>query len=160
MAQSPSPLRQDKLKNTLTVYLMYSELSFRAFRVLYLSKLVVSKVTDSNGISERFCNGSTDAWRALGCTQQKHGDTQSGTYLLIDATATPVSTYCVRVCFDSHSLFLSHTSFPKHLTPNARDTYWHIIRSEQCVLLWLISASASLCCAAKYGATAAAFLIA
>ena len=81
-----------------------------------------------------FVMGPTDAWRALHHTQQKHGDTQSGTCLLIDASPLSICIACLCVCFCvcvwvwvclrciPLTLFLSHTSFPKHLTQNVKET--------------------------------------
>lgn len=57
---------------------LFYKLSFGALRCF-------QKVTDSNDISESFCNGPADAWQAVRHTWQKHADTQGGTRLpLID----------------------------------------------------------------------------
>ncbi len=115
-----------------------------------------------------FVMGPSDAWRALHHALHKHGDTQSGTCLLIDATLPfPSVLYvcvcvCVCVCVLHLALFVPVT----HLISQTfdaeckRDTYWHIIWSEQCVLLQLITVSAFLCCAARFGEIAVAALIA
>lgn len=94
-----------------------------------------------------FVMGPTDAWRALHHTQQKHGDTQSGTCLLIDATPLPICIASVCVCVGVFVLHLTHFVLVTHLISQTfdaeckRDTYWHAIRSEQCVLLQLITVS-------------------
>lgn len=76
--RTPSEDRKYK-KDACKINQLFYKLSFGVLRCF-------QKVTDSNDISESFCNGLADAWQALHNTWQKRGDTQGGTRLpLIDA---------------------------------------------------------------------------
>lgn len=64
---------------------------------------------------------------------RKHGDTRSGTCLLIDASPLSVCIVCLHLCLfcSSLTLFLSHTSFPKGFLRRKR----HLLTSHQ---VWTI----------------------
>lgn len=134
-----------------TIQPMHYELSFQAFKVLCLSMLVVVwKVTDSNDISERFCNGAN--W-CMASTPPRATETQRHAEWNMSANwcHPPFHLYCTSVSLcvgvGVFVLYLTHFVLVTHLISQTfdaeckRDTYWHIIRSDQCVLLQLITVS-------------------
>lgn len=142
-----------------------------AFKVLCFSVLVVVwKVTDSNDISERFCNGANWCMASTpprATKTRRHAEWNMSANWCHPPFPSVLYVYvfvCLRACvFAPH---LAHFVLIAHLISQTfdaeckRDTYWHIIRSEQCVLLQLITVSAFLGCAAKSGEIAVAALIA
>lgn len=102
---SIKPEKKERKKES-TTQPVFRKLCLWAFKVLCLSmQVVVWKVTDSNDISERICNGANSC---MASALQKHSGTQSGTCLLIDAAPLSICIMfvcvCVRVCSAPHSL--------------------------------------------------------
>lgn len=143
-------------KHAYTIWPMCCELRFQALKILCCVSVlvvVVWKVTDSNGISERFCNGANwcMASTPLRAAQtRRHAEwNMSANWCHPPFPSVLYVSVSVCVCVCVVVLRLAHFVPVTHLISQTfdaeckRDTYWHIIRSEQCVLLQLITVSAT-----------------
>ena len=120
--------------------------------------VVVPKVTDSNDISERFCNGADwcmASTPAHASKTRRHAEWNMSAnwcqppFHLCGTSVCSVYV-CVFVLYLAHFILVTHLISLTFDAECKRDTYWHIIRPEQCVLLQLITVSALHCCAAKF----------